>query len=76
METITIPKHEYYDLIGLYFKIKQKIEVITQYKNEQDLFKEYYNNKLEISEAAYKNNNVIEHNELIEEVTKWKSQRK
>ena len=75
METITIPKTEYLDLIGMYLKIKQRIGVITQYKTEQELLKEFYDNKLEISESAFANGEVIEHNQLINEVEQWKKAR-
>ncbi len=76
METITIPKNEYFNLINLYFKIKQQIGVITQYKTEKELFTELYNNKLELSEQAYSEGKVTEHNDLKKEVEQWKKMRK
>ncbi|NOZ34349.1 MAG: hypothetical protein GXO80_03505 [Chlorobi bacterium] len=76
METITIPKNEYFDLINLYFKIKQQISVITQYKTEKELFTELYNNKLELSEQAYAEGKVTEHNNFKKEVEQWKKMRK
>ncbi len=76
METITIPKNEYFDLINLYFKIKQQISVITQYKSEKELFTELYNNKLELSEQAYNEGKITEHDDLKKEVEQWKKMRK
>ena len=75
METVTIPKTEYLDLISMYLKIKQRINIITQYKTEEDLLKEFYDNKLELSEQAYKSGEVISHNELVNEVKQWKKAR-
>lgn len=76
METVTIPQNEYLNLISLYLKIKQQIGVITQYKTEEELLKDFYDNKLELSEKAFANGEIIEHNELKKEVEQWKSQRK
>jgi len=76
METITIPQKEYLNLIGLYLKIKQQIGVITQYKSDEELLKDFYDNKLELSEEAYKKGEIIEHEELKKEVEQWKAQRK
>jgi len=76
METITIPKNEYFDLINLYFKIKQQISVITQYKSEKELFTELYNNKLELSEQAYNEGKITGHDDLKKEVEQWKEMRK
>ena len=75
METITIPKKEYLDLISMYLKIKQRIGVITQFKSEEELLKEFYDNKLQISELALINGEVVEHSELINEVEQWKKAR-
>jgi len=75
METITIPKKEYLDLISMYLKIKQRIGVITQFKSEEELLSEFYDNKLQISELALINGEVVEHSELINEVEQWKKAR-
>ncbi len=76
METITIPKAEYIDLIGLYLKIKQRLKIITKDKSEDDLLKEFYDIKLKISEEAFSKGEIIEHNDLKNEIEQWKKARK
>lgn len=39
METITIPKKEYFELINLYQKIAEKIKKIEQYKDAKQTVK-------------------------------------
>ena len=41
METITIPKTEYFDLINLYKKIAEKIEIIKQFEVSKQIQKKF-----------------------------------
>ncbi|MCD4793013.1 MAG: hypothetical protein K8R54_07275 [Bacteroidales bacterium] len=73
---IEIPENNPESKVLLNYLMSTKlIEISQPIKTEQDLLKEFYNKKLEMSEQALANGEVVEHNELKKEVEQWKSQR-
>ena len=58
-----------------YLMSTKLIKISRPIKTEQDLIKEFYDKKLEISEQALTNEEVIEHQDLKNEIYQWKKGR-
>ena len=73
---IDIPENNQESKLLLDYLISTKlIKISSPLRTEHDFLKEFYGKKLEQSEKALANGEVVEHSDLKKEVEQWKTKK-